>query len=192
MPTITPTTELEAVNAILASIGEAPVESLDGSFTDAELAQDLLRQESRGVQVQGFTFNTERQVTLTPDNSGNINLPQNTLRFIYADDRSIVQRGFRLYDATNHTYAFENDVTCDLVVGLDYDELPEALRRFLFFRAGRIFQDRMGGDRVLHQFSANDEMGAWAAFLNYEAEVGGYNVFNPETNTLIARLKGNR
>lgn len=191
MSVITPTSELEAVNAILASIGEAPVETLDGPFTDAEIAQDLLKQESRGVQTQGFTFNTERSVTLTPDSYGVIHLPQNILRFIYTD-RSIVQRGFRLYDATNHTYEFTSSVECDLVLALPYDELPEALRRFLYFRAGRIFQDRFGGDRILHQFNYQDELGAWAAFQNYEAEVGGYNVFTSPSNALLQRLKSGR
>ena len=46
---LTPTTELEAVNAMLASIGEAPADSLDDSITDAQLARQLLTQESRGI-----------------------------------------------------------------------------------------------------------------------------------------------
>ena len=39
---LTPTTELEAVNAILASVGESPVDALDGEFVDAEIARGLL------------------------------------------------------------------------------------------------------------------------------------------------------
>ena len=31
---LTPTTELEAVNAILASVGESPVDAIDGEFLD--------------------------------------------------------------------------------------------------------------------------------------------------------------
>ena len=187
---ITPTTELEAVNAILASVGEAPVVSLDDSFTDAQLARQLLAQESRRVQSSSWHFNTEVGVTLTPDHEGFIWLPANTFRVLIADNRDIVQRGRRLYDRANHTYVFTEEITADLVVGLPFDELPESLRLFLTIRAGRRFQDRLQGDRVLHEFQAQDEMAAWAAFQNYEAEVGNYNILN--NNPLVMRMKGRR
>jgi hypothetical protein len=187
---LTPTTELEAVNAILASIGEAPVNSLSSPAPDAQLALSLLRQESRGVQTTGYEFNTEYEWELSPDINGQINLPANTLKLISASDRTIVQRGLRLYDNTNHTYEFTDPVTVTLVIGLPFDELPEFLRRFLLYRAGRLFQDRLGGDRVIHTFHANDELGAWASFLNSEAEVAGYNML--DGNALLLRLKGNR
>ena len=44
---LTPTTELEAVNAILASVGESPVDALDGEFVDAEIASNF--SERRGA-----------------------------------------------------------------------------------------------------------------------------------------------
>jgi hypothetical protein len=42
---------------------------------------------------------------------------------------------------------------------------------------------------VVHRFSANDEMAAWATFQNYEALQARYNVLN---SRLALRLKGNR
>lgn len=82
---LTPTTELEAVNAILASVGESPIAALDGEFVDAEIARGLLTQESRAVQTEGYTFNTEADYPLAPDVEGRIFLPQNSLSFLFED-----------------------------------------------------------------------------------------------------------
>jgi hypothetical protein len=187
---LTPTTELEAVNAILASVGESPVDALDGEFVDAEIARNLLTEESRAAQTGGWTFNTEDNYPLTPTNNGEIFLPQNTVRFIY-ETSELVQRGNRVYDRTTRSYnSFTSPITATLVLALGFDELPEALRRFLTIRAGRRFQDRLQSDEILHRFQERDEIGAWAAFLNYDAEQGRYNVLN--SSPLVARLKANR
>lgn len=189
---LTPTTALEAVNAILASIGESPVASLGtGGFVDAELAYNLLIEESRRVQSQGWSFNTETEVELFPTLTGEIYLDPNVMRFKYSD-ATLVQRGQRVYDTTTRSYTtFTTSITgVTLVVGLDYDHLPEDLRQFLYIRAGRRFQDKAAGDTTLHQFQARDEMAAWASFINYEADVGQYNVLT--NDKVIQRIRQNR
>jgi hypothetical protein len=187
---LTPTTELEAVNAILASVGESPVDALDGEFVDAEIARNLLTQESRATQTEGYTFNTEADYPLSPDIDGRIFLPQNTLSFLF-EDTSLVQRGNRVYDRVNRRYdGFATAITATLVLALNFDELPESLRRFLYIRAGRRFQDRLQSDDVLHRFQERDEIGAWAAFQNYVAAQGRFNVLS--NSPLVSRLKANR
>jgi len=42
----TPATELETVNAVLASVGESPVDALGVDFVDAVIASNLLLEES--------------------------------------------------------------------------------------------------------------------------------------------------
>lgn len=67
------TTELEAVNAMLASIGEAPVASLTGvTDTDVVTAISILRNTAREVQSLGWRFNTEFGLELK--NSGSYSL----------------------------------------------------------------------------------------------------------------------
>ena len=46
----------------------------------------------------GWNFNEEIDVVLIPTVTGEIFVPQNTLRFLYPSDSTIVQRGFRLYN----------------------------------------------------------------------------------------------
>lgn len=63
------TTELEAVNAMLASIGEAPVADLaTATATDVVMAISILRNTAREVQMLGWRFNTEFGLQLS--NSG--------------------------------------------------------------------------------------------------------------------------
>lgn len=184
------TDELSAVNAILFSVGEAPIVTLDDVFTDAEAARDLLRQRLRAVQLTGWTFNTDLSYSFSPDNSGIVRLPPNTLKAAF-EDTNLVLRGSKVYDRVNHTYEFTTAVNVlELVQLLAFDECPEALRLFVTIAAGRRFQDRYQGDQVLHAFQAKDEVSAWASLLNYEAEVAQFNMLSK--NALIARLKGGR
>ena len=56
---ITPTTELQAVNTMLSTIGEAPVNSITGTTTvDVSVAKNILDETSMSIQSQGWNFNT--------------------------------------------------------------------------------------------------------------------------------------
>ena len=53
------TTQLEAVNTLLHTIGEAPVNSLTGTLPiDATLALNTINEISREVQAAGWHFNS--------------------------------------------------------------------------------------------------------------------------------------
>ena len=69
----TRTTELEAVNTMLSTIGEAPVNSLTGSLpTDASMAKNILNEVNREVQSGGWKFNTSYKSTLSRDTNNKI------------------------------------------------------------------------------------------------------------------------
>ena len=60
----TRTTELEAVNTILSTIGEAPINSLTGALpVDATVAKNVLSEIAREVQSAGWHFNTHYKFT---------------------------------------------------------------------------------------------------------------------------------
>jgi hypothetical protein len=188
MPELTLTTELEAVNAILASVGESPVSSLNGLFVDADLAHKLLIQDMRALQTHGWSWNTEVNVPLQPDNAGYIYLPTNTLRVSFDKPKIHVRRGLRVYNLTERSYTFTSSLTVpSMVILLPFEEMPEAGRRYCYERAGRVFQDRYGGENTLHQFQERDVLLAWAQLQNDEAETAQHNVL--ENNYLTQRLK---
>lgn len=180
------TTKLEAVNVMLSTIGEAAVNSLSSGLLDAETAETILDNVTRSVQTTGWSFNEEVDYTLSPDSGGNLNLPANCLRVDLAKSESkyrnanfdYVQRGTKLYDKINHTYAINETVKVDMIIILDFDELPEAARRFIAIRASRIFQERVVGSETLSRFSDDDENTAWLDLLHTESDVNDYNIFD--------------
>lgn len=174
---LAPTTELEAVNEILAAIGEAPVGTLQGALPiDASTALKRLRSRSRGLQASGWSFNTDYAYTLPKNAQGKVPLPVNALMVDPVDDLDIVPRGQFLYDRVNHTFVLNKDVTVDIVRFLPWEDLPEYARQFLFISTSRTFADRMLGDEALHQYTADDEKLAWANFLDAEARNADLNI----------------
>lgn len=174
---LAPTTELEAVNEILAAIGETPVGTLSGALPiDASMALTRLRARSRGLQAQGWSFNTDEAYTLAVDNDGKVPVPRNALRVDAVDSYDYVTRGGFLYDRVNHTFVIDEDVSVDIVRMLAWEDLPEYARQFLFIATARLFQDRMLGDESLHNFTETDEKVAWTAFLDSEALNADLNV----------------
>ena len=165
--TVAATTELESINIMLAAIGEAPINSLAGTLpVDARLAQSTLTEVNKEVQSEGWSFNTEIDVTLTRDGSNQINLPTNVLRV----DANIhqhptidpIQRGLKLYDRQNNKYEFDDDLICTVVYFRDFNEIPEPARHYINIQAARIFVDRLIGDQGLRTYTQEDETRARA------------------------------
>ena len=187
---LAPTTELEAINTMLSTIGEAPVNTVeDNGIVDAVIARQILRSTSREVQARGWHFNTERGFLLTPDSEGFITLPPTVLRVDTVEesqDIDVVLRGNRLYDRRNHTFKFNKPIRVDAVILLPFDELPEVAREYITIRAARIFQERVVGSDSLSSFSKNDELRALVALQEMEADTADYNILTD--NYSVARV----
>jgi len=180
-----PTTKLEAVNVCLTNIGEAPVASLTGLQVDAQVASSIIDEVSREVQTNGWHWNTEVH-TISPNISSQILLPANTLRVDTVEkDRSldVVQRGMKLYDRKDNTYTFTGSLRLHLTVALDFDEIPEAARRYITMRSSRVFQERTLGSESLSKFNRGDEQQAWALLQHEEAETGDHNMITDSYST---------
>ena len=184
------TTELDAINTMLSIIGEAPVNTAeDTGVVDAVIARQVLNETMRQVQAQGWHWNTDRGVVLTPTfpTPGDIYLPANTLNVDSINPHEdIVQRGNRLWDRRKNTFKFEAPVTVDIVRLLPFEELPQAARHYIMVRAGRIFQDRVVGSETLSGFNDKDETRALVQLRNWEAENGDWNMLNDDWS--VARV----
>ena len=141
--TVAATTELEAINIMLAAIGEAPVNSLIGTLpVDVKLAQSTLTEFNKEIQSEGWSFNTEIDVTLTRDGSNQIALSQDILRI----DPNIhqhptidaIQRGLKLYDRLNNKFEFDEDLICTVIYLRTFEEIPEPARRYITIKAARV------------------------------------------------------
>lgn len=111
---LTATTELEAVNAMLAAIAEAPITDLSAgqALTDVAMATNELRKATREVQTLPWKFNTRFQVPLTaagtvswtdPDGTVttlNVFTPPSNLASFTASPTSAQTRSGRVLDLT--------------------------------------------------------------------------------------------
>jgi len=194
---MTPTSELDAVNQMLVSIGEAPVNVLGSGLQEAEIAQTTLTNISRDVQSQGWYFNTEIRYTLARNSDNEIVLPNNCVKVdrtqVYRDyDTDVVERNRKLYDRVTNSYIFDKDLVVNMVVLLEFNELPEVARRYITLKAARVFQDQTVGAQELHGYQINDEQFAYLALREAESESMDYNVFdNYDTYRVLDRTINN-
>ena len=179
--TLTPTSELDAVNTILGVIGEAPVNSLDiPGLASVDVARQILHDVSREIQSQDWEFNSETSYELPLSIEGFIYTPPNILKIDVTDTwlqkYLPVQRGTRMYDRKNHTYVFPEVIDFDVVFFLPFDELPEQLRRYVTIRAARVFQRRFLSSDSINAFTEEEEQRARAEALAADASVADYNM----------------
>ena len=191
---LSPTTELEAINTMLSTIGESPVNAVeDTGNVDVVIARQILQSVSREVQARGWHFNTEKNYTITPDSEGYLVLPNTVLKVdtVYPDSsKDVVVRGSRLYDREKHTYVFTDAVKVDMTILLTFDELPEVARNCVTIRASRIFQERVVGSDTLHAFNSQDEARAMVSLMEYEADTADLNILSG--NYSVYRILGDR
>ncbi len=185
MTTITRTSELEAVNTILSTIGESPINSLTGSLpVDAVTAKNILSEISREVQSSGWHFNSHYKVDLSRNTDNKIPVGTDVLRVELNSkyDRSsydVVQRDGFLYNLAKNLETFDQDFTDTSVVYLlDFIKLPEQARRYITIRSARVFHDRTLGANTIHKFSSEDEARALAVMRQDEAETANNNIFD--------------
>ena len=179
--TVAATTELECINIMLAAIGEAPVNSLTGTVpVDVRLAQSTLTEVNKQVQSEGWSFNTEIDVTLTRNASNNIVLGTDVLRVDAQthDHPSIdpIQRGLKLYDRKNNTFVFDENVKCTVVYFRSFDELPEQARSYMTIKAARVFVDRLISDQSLRTYTQEDEIRARSVLMETDLSNADHNM----------------
>jgi len=173
------TTELEAVNVMLGTIGEMPVNSLDiSTVSEVSIASDMIYEVSREFQSRGWSFNEEFDYPLSLS-EGEIPLPINCLKVVVTGESDyIIRRGNRLYNRTNHTYTFTAGVDCTIVFFLPFTDLPQSARNYITLRAARKFQMRILGSEAIEKFTEVDEGQAWLSVIAEEVDQGGFNMGN--------------
>lgn len=177
----TPVTELEAVNILLAAIGESAVSSLENATTvEVTQAKNLLSNVNREVQQKGWHFNTEWDVTLTKKSDGTIPVGSSILS-VYVENQLTTLRGIsgvmHVYDLDNNTFTWTKSLTNAVTITLlDFQDTPQAVRQYVTTKAARIFQEEIIGQVSAETVNRQEETEAYADLLDDEAERAGYNV----------------
>ena len=180
--TLTPTSELGAVNVCLQGIDEAPVSTLTGEvIEDVAIALSTIRNVSRSVQTKGWGFNTEIEFPLPRDSDDDtVSVPANCVRVkISTPGVDCVQRGVRLYDRIARSYAFGADLEAsEMVILLPFEELPEAVRWYITVSAQRTFVANVTGSESHLRMSERAEVDARSTMIDAEADTENSSIFD--------------
>lgn len=188
-PTTNATQELAAINEILASVGQAPVTTLDQTNPDVAIAYNTLLQVSREVQAEGWTFNQEYNYKFTPDTNDEILIPNNVLLMdaseVFANvEMDTVIRDGKLYDRFNHTYKFTNGpVECDVIWLFDWVDIPKPIQAFITARAAAIVSSRIVGDNTQYQILQQNEAYTRALAMEYDTTQADLSFFGKPDGT---------
>lgn len=169
---LTPLTELGAVNIILGTIGATAINSLDGAVPiDASTALGVLNEVSYSMQITGWYWNRE-VFLLSTDANGRIPLPENTLEVKAVDrSRSVTKRERAgvayLYDLSPYTsgFSFDAPVRVETTLELPYNDLPASAKIYVTLKAARLFAGRSDADEVKTQSASEEEQKAWSALV---------------------------
>lgn len=172
--------ELDAVNDILAAIGESPVSTLEGDVNaDVVNARRILSKINRTEQAKGWTFNIDETAQLQPDvYSQLIPYMPNYLRITSTGGTPYVNRGGFVYDRINKTDRFSGPIECQLVSLMTYDEMPEVFKQYIITKAAKEFNIRFFGSPDIDTVLGNDLIDLLQAINEYELDYGGFNAFN--------------
>ena len=191
-------TELSAVNSILGSIGQSPVTTLGTVTTDSTntgqeivntfanpqiaLIHNLLMEVTKDVQNQGWHFNKEDDVKVSPDDNGNFIIPTNYLRYdihdgLYDRNRDVVRKNGKLYDNVLHTDVFTEDFYFDITYLLAFNDVPPAIQRYIIARASVRAATQLVSNADLVKLLQLEEAQTRATALEYDCEQGDHTFF---------------
>jgi len=151
---------------------------------DVAIALNTLREVSREVQAEGWSYNTEFDYKITPDSNDEINIPDDVLQMDlnqgYPEniEKDAVFRGGKLYDKKKHSYKWTAEtVYVDIVWYFDWESIPAPIQAHIVARAAAIVSSRIIGDSNQYQILQQKEAVTRSQALEYECNQGDYSFF---------------
>jgi len=151
---------------------------------DVAIVLNTLREVSREVQSEGWTFNKEYDYPITPDSNNEVLIPNNALQMDLNQNypvnmnRDAVNRGGKLYDRTAHSYTWDDEtIYVDITWYFDWENIPAPVQAFIVARAASIVSSRIIGDGSQYQMLQQKEAFARSMALEYECNQGDYTYF---------------
>lgn len=136
--------EITVVNAMLATMGESPLNSIEDPHAFRAACLSTLDSEDARIQAKGWWFNQE-VVTMTPQTNDRIPLPGDAIS-VRTPARNIVQRGRYLYDTDTGDYLFYAPVKIELIRRVPFGDLPESAAQYIKACSVVQFQTNYDGD----------------------------------------------
>ena len=184
--TVTIDTELSAVNAILGSIGQAPISGIDFNNPEISFIYNILKEVNQDVQNEGWTFNLEYHIKENVSTSDNkIIIESDVIRIDNTDEwdrtRDFVRRKdsdgiWKLYDRVNHTFEYPDDdyFYFNVVRLVEFEDIPSVFQRYIIYKASGRAAVQLVANRELMQMLTSYELQARASCMEYECNQGDH------------------
>ena len=178
-------TKLDAINLMLASIGQSPVNTLSGTLPkDVNKAVTALDSALREVLTQGWSFNSDTEYPMSVDGTNRIAVPAASLQIdpTYGEDYvprydSSAPAGMFLYDTWKKSFnEFQTTVKVNIVWAFEFEQIPQHARQYVATKSARKFQSGIMASAILHQFTRDDESEAYATFRRVEKRQKRFNI----------------
>jgi hypothetical protein len=171
-------TYLEAVNNVLRGAGMPPVSSLEASPLPPEAlrVKAFLDEHLEETLTNDWTFNTQFDVTISPDSNGHITLEDNTVYAEFAEKDiakdQLVLRGDRLFSRVRGSYQWDHDITLrKIVVSLGWDEIPRQVQQFIVKLAENDFVATVMGEPDKQRHTEGSLVRAWQSLQRYRVKI---------------------
>lgn len=181
-------TLLEAVNHVLENGGEAPVSSLStDSASSSAIALRKIKAERLKVLSRGHEFNTTYPY-MSPDIDGKIGLGDEILSIDGWQENKYTrytEKDGYLYDSTNETDIFTEDVHLRIISDIEFDDIRTQLQYQIMAAAAKGFQRQYQQDAAIDAELVEEEIEA--TVVAAEEEIRNNN-HEPKDNTPMGRV----
>lgn len=151
---------------------------------DVAIALNTLREVSREVQSEGWSFNKELDYPITPDSNNEVNIANNVLQmdlnrsYTQNIDRESINRGGKLYDKKKHSNKWTDETLyVDITWYFDWKDIPDPIQAFIVARAASIVSSRIIGDGNQYQMLQQKEAFTRATAMEYECNQEDFSFF---------------
>lgn len=117
-------TELQVVNACLATLGELPLVELQDDHPLVAAARQNMSESIIAEMHRQWWFNTDYCKLVAAANSGFVYAPEDTIAVKVIGRTDLTLRGRRLYDRYNSTYELGGSYQCVVIRDLPFEDLP--------------------------------------------------------------------
>lgn len=188
-------TKLEALNMLLLSSGQLPVQDYNSNHPDAISARNYIERWSQQSQQRGWYFNTYFELDLVPDSdSGEITLPQGSIRVdvLSHPEQGSVRRG-KLWNSRANTFVWAEALVANVFVQLDFDDCPVLMQTIIAYQALSEWQAFHEGDQLKIQQAEKVVATARIALNREQTRFENNNIANrPAVQRYLGRMSRGR
>ena len=180
---------LLALNDIASYIGLPPLIQLTDLTTEPDfiMAQQILDESTRSILAQGLPCNTDYNFPLTEvDVDSKVIVPAGALT-CDIQQNGFVERDGLVYDTRLRESTEKLTLKAEVVWNLEFDLLPELVKKYITTVAARSFVARVKGDSALAQLTIPDEVRTKREFQRYVLAMGDISLLDGEVPYMIGR-----